>query len=189
MHIEAIVIRKRPVREYDQLVVLYSRELGKISALAKGSLRAASRQALSLDEGSHILCELVDGRTHPIMTGTQAVTSLGRAQQNPRAWAAVHVFLQTIDVAVFDAQPDAELWERLVGILSRLDSVDASGILTAYRDGQEKLLQVLGYGISRERHASTRWGRTALDEQFEVLAQRRLSSIDLLYDVAAMSSS
>lgn len=189
MHIEAIVIRKQPIREYDQLVVLYSRELGKVSALAKGSLRPQSRQALSLDEGSRVHCELVEGRMSPIMTGTQAISSLSGAQRDARAWAAAQVFLQAVDTVVFDAQPDQELWDCLVGILDRLNSSSSSEVLTAYREGQEKLLYALGYGQQQRHMASARWARTALDEQFEVIAQRRLSSIDFLYDVAAMAPS
>ncbi len=189
MHIEAIVIRKQPIREYDQFVVLYSRELGKVSALAKGSLRPQSRQALSLDEGSRVQCELVEGRISPIMTGTQAITSLSGAKRDSRTWAAAQVFLQAVDTVVFDAQPDQELWDCLVSILDKLNSVAPSEVLTVYREGQEKLLRALGYGQHQHHLASARWTRTTLDEQFEVIAQRRLSSIDFLYDVAAMSPS
>ncbi len=189
MHIEAIVIRKRPVREHDQMVVLYCRELGKITAIAKGSLRSHSRQALALDEASHIQCELVDGRSGPIMTGTQAMGSLSSAKRHPRAWAGVQVFLQLVDVAVFENQPDQTLWECLLDILATLDSASEKDVLVAYRSGQEKLLRALGYGQPLSHNAMLRWVRTELDEQFEILAQRRLSAIDLLYDVAAMSSS
>ncbi len=189
VHIEAIVIRKRPIREYDQWVVLYSRELGKISALAKGSLRFHSRQALSLDEGSTMQCELIEGRSSPIMTGTQALRSLSNAKRDPRVWAAVQVFLQAVDTVVFDAQPDSTLWECLVGILSELEAATPESVLVVYRRGQGQLLEALGYGHQGEQERSLRWVRTALDEQFEVIAQRRLSSIDLLYDVAGMTSS
>lgn|GEM_PF-5019905 len=189
MHIEAIVIRKRPIREHDQMVVLYSRELGKITAIAKGSLRQHSRQALAIDEASHIQCELVDGRGGPIMTSAQSVRSLSSAKQHLKMWAAVQVFLQTIDAVVFDTQPDETLWSCLIEILDGLDDTNSQHILEVYRVGQQKLLRALGYGIGDTHQLSSLWARTALDEQFEVLAQRRLSSIDLLYDVAAMSSS
>ena len=189
MHIEAIVIRKRPIREHDQMVVLYSRELGKITAIAKGSLRPQSRQALAIDEASHIACELVDGRSGAIMTSAQSMHALSSAKQHPTSWAAVQVFLQAIDLLVFEAQPDEPLWRSLIEILDELDAASSQGVLAVYRSGQQKLLHALGYGQHSILQQSVQWVRTSLDEQFETLAQRRLSSIDLFYDVAAMSSS
>lgn len=185
MHIEAIVIRKRPVREHDQLVVLYSRELGKLQAVAKGSLRAHSRQALAPDEGCLIRCELVDGRSGPIMTGAQSLRSLSRAKRSALAWTAVQFFLQATDAVVFESQPDDALWRCLVETLSALDAADDGHALDVFRAGQQRLLGALGYGMTPVG-AGVRAVRTALDEQFEVIAQRRLTSIDLLYDVAAM---
>jgi DNA repair protein RecO len=186
VHIEAIILKKRAVREFDQLVILYSRELGKVGVLAKGSLKSHSRQAPALDEGSLIHCELVDGRSGPIMTGAQTVRAFSSMKRSPVAWAVGQFFLQAADALVFDAQSDEGLWECLSDIFTRLD--DDTDTLRCYREGQQALLNALGYG-GPPTVLGTRWVRTALDEQFEVIAQRRLSAIDLLYDVAAMSRS
>lgn len=188
MHIEAIVIRKRPVREHDQFVILYSRELGKVGALAKGSLRGHSKQAHAIDEGSMVRCELVEGKSAPIMTGAQSVRSLSGAKRSAITWAATQFFLQAVDTVVFDAQPDEVLWVCLNRVLSDLDVAASDDLLDVYRGGQRALLSALGYGVPPE-HPGNRWTRCGLDEQFEAVAQRRLSSIDLLYDVAAMSRS
>lgn len=188
VHIEAIVIRKRPVREHDQFVVLYSRELGKLGALAKGSLRGHSKQAHALDEASTVRCELVEGKGGPIMTGAQSVRSLSGAKRSPLVWASVQFFLQSIDAVVFDSQPDESLWSSLDATLLELDRADEHDVLEVFRTGQRRLLAALGYGNPpRDDHA--RWTRSALDEQFETIAQKRLSSLDLLYDVAAMGRS
>jgi DNA repair protein RecO (recombination protein O) len=187
MHIEAIVIRKQPTREHDQLVTLYSRELGKLTALARGSLRFRSKQSYALDEANRVHCELVSGRSFPIMTGTQTARCLSRAKRDPLAWAAVQFFLQVVDCAVFDHQPDERLWTSLTGILERFD-VGIDGIPESFRLGQRELLAALGYGQSAD-DSGGRWIRCGLDERFEALAQRRLSSLDLLYDVAQTSLS
>ncbi len=189
MHIEAIVIRKQAIREHDQLVVLYSRELGKITAIAKGSLQRHSKQALALDDASHIQCELVDGKSGYIMTGTQALSSLGLAKQSPRTWSVAQVFLQAVDLMVFEAQADEELWGTLQEILQSLDRSSPETVLALYRRGQERFLQALGYGVAGSGEMLSRWARSALDEKFETIAQRRLSAIDVLYDVVATSAS
>lgn len=186
MNIEAVVIRKMPVREHDQLIVLYSKEAGKITASARGSLRASSTQALALDEGNVIHCALVHGKAGPIMTGAQAMRSQSNAKNSPVRWAAVQFFLQAIDTLVFDEQSDRPLWECLIGTLSQLNACADGDALATFRRCQGHLLEVLGYGMQNEvLLASTQINRGTMDEQFEAIAQRRLMALDLFYEVAA----
>ena len=185
VHIEAFVIRKRPVREHDQLVVLYSRELGKLTAVAKGSLRNRSAQALALDEGNRIRCELVTGRIGPILTGTQAIHAAGGAKHSPLSWAVCQFFLQALDVLVYDGQPDGQVWSCLEDVWRAVDDCRDTDILAVFRRGQRDLLAALGYGLRYADADASAPDRSGLDAEFEMIAQRRLSAIDLVYDVAA----
>lgn len=183
MIIEAIVIKKVPVREHDQLVVLYSRELGKCSAIAKSSLRPHSRQALALDEGNRIHCELVSGRSGYIVAGAQAAHACSDMKCSLVRWAAAQFFLQAIDVLAYDEQPDPHVWAALTEALAVLDTIADEDTLAVFRRAQGSLLSSLGYG-SPTISATMVANRTSVDEQFEEIAQRRLTSLDLLYAVA-----
>lgn len=176
MFIEAFVIKKIPIREHDQLVVLYSREIGKCSVIAKGSLRAHSKQALALDDGNYIQCELVHGRACSIMTGAQAIRSYCGMKSSGVRLAAGQYALQIIDVLVYDHQPDERLWDCLMSASEMLDRAKDTDALTVFRDIQATFLNVLGYG-SCPLHE--------LDERFEQIAQRRLTALDLFYGMAA----
>jgi DNA repair protein RecO len=190
MNIEAIVIRKLPIREHDQLVVLFSKEAGKMTVAARGSLRMHSKQALALDEGNVIRCELVDGKAGPIMTGAQAVRAYSSAKGSAVRWAAVQFFLQAVDVLVFDEQADLRLWSCLTAILARLDETGDEGAVQAFRLCQAQLLEVLGYGAQTVSVSTVaRVSRGELDGQFEAIAQRRLTALDLFYEVAARAVS
>lgn len=190
MNIEAVVIKKIPIREHDQLVVLYSAQLGKCAAIAKGSLRGHSTQALALDEGNLIRGELVSGKTGFIMTGAQTMRGRAHAKSSPVRWAGAQCVLQIVDMLVYDHQPDAHLWACLTDALHRFDSIADDAVLATFRSVQGALLNVLGYGTQDEALlTSTRGNRTAMDEQFEHIAQRRLTAIDVFYDVAARRSS
>lgn len=185
MNIEAMVIRKMPIREHDQLVVLYSRDRGKITVAARGSLRARSTQALALDEGNLIHCELINGNAGPIMTGALAARSYSNAKSSMVRWAAMQFFLQAMDTLVYDDQPDIPLWSCLTHILSRLDDVAHDEVLTTFRRCQGSLLEVLGYGVQSEAEiTSPLLHRGLMDEQFEAIAQRRLTALDVFYVVA-----
>ena len=180
---EAVVIRTLPLREYDRLVVLYSRELGRTAAIAKGALRTTSRQGIALDDGNIIRCHLVPGRTGlALMTGAQAQRSWANCKQSPAAWAVASFFLEVIDAVVYDGQPDEALWDALVSILGSLDA-GTEEPLAILRRGQVRLLEVLGYGTHPMPIVAA--VRSSLDDQFERIAQRQLDSIGLMYQVAS----
>jgi DNA repair protein RecO (recombination protein O) len=174
MHAQAIVLRRLPLREHDQLVVLYTHQQGKLAAVAKSSLKRTSRQAPSLDEGTLLECELVNGRASTlIIAGAQGVRGWSAAKESPLAWAVAQHFLETVDALVYDAQPDERLWNVLMGVFLRLDE----GIhpLVVLREGQTDFLDVLGYG--RPPHG-------ALDDRLRSLSPRPLLSLSLIAHLA-----
>ncbi|HXK37352.1 MAG TPA: DNA repair protein RecO [Candidatus Paceibacterota bacterium] len=180
---EAVVIRTLPLREYDRLAVLYSRDLGRTAAIARGALRPTSRQGIALDDGNLIRCHLVPGRTGiALMTGAQAQRSWANCKRVPLAWAIASFFLEVVDAVVYDGQPDEALWDTLTSILADLDAGSDEPLATLRR-GQVQLLEVLGYG-ARPFPAAVA-ARSPLDDQFEWIAQRQLDSIGLMYQVAA----
>lgn len=185
MLVEAIVVRKTFAREHDRLVTLYCREMGKTHAVAKSVLKAHSVQALQLDEGNLVRCELVAGRGGtPIVTGAQSVRCLSRAKSSPVRWAACQFFLQVIDTLVYDHQQDEALWQCLLAALSDLDAASDDAVLTVFRARQDDLLQALGYGRAvPHTTVSARPGRTETDDTYERIAQRRLATLDLFYEL------
>ncbi len=183
MLIEAVVIKVVPTREHDRLVTLYSKQLGKLSAVAKGAARSKSIQALQLDPGNVICCELVASKNSwPIITGAQSLKCFSRMKSQSQAWAAAQFFLQIVDLIVFDQEPDQNLWGGLLQALADLDQTQA--ILTAFRQQQSNILEILGYGRMNFNHSESRPMRTELDDFFERLADRRLKSLDLFYELA-----
>lgn len=186
MIIEAVVVKKLPLREHDQLVVLYSKEAGKLSAVAKSSLRAHSKQGLALDEGNLIQCELVSGKAGYVMAGAQAIQAFHQWKSSPIRWAAMQFFLQVIDVIVYDGQSDPRLWVWLTETLARLENANDDDAVAAFRSCQTSLLATLGYGRpDADEMLLVCASRTAIDERFECIAQRHLAALDLFYDIAA----
>lgn len=178
---QAIIVRCSALREHDQLVVLYGRETGRLAAIAKGSLRMESRQAPTLDEGNLISCELVAGRGDlAIMTGAQAQRCWANAKGTPAAWAVAQFFLQATDALVYDGQYDGRFWAVLASILEQLDA--GTDPLRVLRHGQAAMLEALGYGRRAIPAAYAR--HDAMDDEFDRIAQRHLSALDLVYHLA-----
>ena len=167
---EAIIIKKVPRREHDQLVVLYSREHGKLAVVAKGSLKGSSRQRPALDEGNIIRGELVPSRAGmSILTAAQAQNCWRSLKASPTAWAAAQFFLEAVDVLVYDSQPDGALWNTLTGALAALDTT--TDVPAEFRRQQGILLDTLGYGRAQ----------VPLGEEFERIAGRAFRSLNLFY--------
>lgn len=185
MLIEAIVIKTMPTREQDKLVTLYSRESGKIITVAKGALRPHSIQALQLDPGNLIHCELVPSRTGvSIITGAQAVDCFSRMKSVPRLWATAQFFLQATDLIIFEQEPDPKLWSCLSRMLKSLDGAEADDTLRILRQYQISLLEALGYGGIGAESVHCQPIRTGVDDFFEYLANHRLRTLDLVYELA-----
>ncbi len=181
---EALVIKKTPAREHDLLVTLYTRGSGKLSAIAKGAMKPKSVQALQLDPGNLIHCELVPGRGGmPIITGAQAFRCYSGAKSAPSALAAVQFFLHVVDAAVFDQEQDESLWDCLNGIMADLEKTPRTDLLVSFRRHQLALLSTLGYG-EQAADGIAGPGRTPMDDKFEQLAGRKLHSLDLFYELA-----
>ena len=183
MKITAIVIKRVPTNEYDQIVHLYTKEHGKMQAIAKSSLKANSKQAMHLGEGNLIECELISGNGYPIITGAQALSCFLSIRSSLPKTAVMFFFLEVLDKVVFDHEHDRELWEFLFNSLNKL-SEDDSPTLNFFRSSQEELLNVLGYaGVEKEKKN----GRSSLDFFLERLAQKHIYSLDFLFRVCPKS--
>jgi DNA repair protein RecO (recombination protein O) len=125
---EAVVLRSLRFAEADRILHLYTKERGRIGAIAKGIRKTRSRVGARLEPLSHVEVMLHEGsgelqtvtgvdlvsahrpvREHPYrlnvgLIGAEAMLKLyAEPEANPRAFAAVARFLDVLDVT---AVPD-----------------------------------------------------------------------------------
>src|SRR3989344_9437463 len=141
---KAIIIKKQNTNEYDQLITCYTKELGKITAIAKSILKPGSVQAMHLDVLNLVEFDLVDGRAMPIITGAQGENFYARMKNFLPALAAGYFLAEVLDKMFFEEEKDVELWNFAADFLNRLEAEPerATAIL---RSGQAPLLKLLGY--------------------------------------------
>ncbi len=72
---EAIIVKKTKLGEADRILTLYTPDLGKIQAVAKGIRRPRSKLAGHLELLTHSLVSLARGRNLDTVTGSQTITS------------------------------------------------------------------------------------------------------------------
>ena len=160
MRIQAIILKKIPVREYDELVVCYTKHAGKQTYRAKSVRRHTSKQASHLDLLNWADFDLVHsknspdesaGNGHPIITSAESLATFSNLKSSLPALAAAYFILECFDRLVFDGETDKKLWDFLTSKLGELDrfagnnNADWPKITLA---SKEEFLDVLGYDSS-----------------------------------------
>jgi DNA repair protein RecO (recombination protein O) len=130
---EAIVLRSLRYSEADRILHLYTRERGRIGAIAKGIRKTTSRFGGRLEPLSHVELVLHEGsgelqtvtgvdliashhatREHPYrlgagLIGAEAMLKLyGEPEANPKAFEALARFLDLLDEAPAGARPELD---------------------------------------------------------------------------------
>src|SRR5574341_2483018 len=73
VRVEAVVLRHSDYGEADRLLTLYTRQLGKTRALAKGARKIASRKAGHIEPFTYVKLQLAKGRDMLILTQADTV--------------------------------------------------------------------------------------------------------------------
>ena len=134
---EAVVIKSSDFGEADRLLTLYTRNKGKLSAIAKGVKKPESRKAGSVDLLSHVSLYLAEGRSLDIILEASLLNTFSNLRQNLHLIASCYAILELVDQITPDRQENIELFRLLTQVLTKLDEVvkdeDAGKILTAFK--------------------------------------------------------
>lgn len=173
MRTRAIIIKKQPTNEYDELVTCYTQEFGKLTAVAKSILKGSSLQAMHLDNLNLVDFELINGKSLPIIAAAQTENSFRNIKSSLSTLAVAQFFTEVVDKMVFDLQEDEKLWEFMSDVLDKLNSrVRPENALTFLRQQQFYMLGVLGHAPEED-----------LDRTFEYAIGQKLKSLDFIYSV------
>lgn len=151
----AIVLRKLDFSETSRIVWLFTREAGRLSALARGAHRPASRFQGALDLFYEIEAALAikPERELQLLTGatvTAAHPGLGR---EPVRLAAASVLLELAGLALPEGRRDPPLYDLLAGGLALAEKFPIERIHVAVRAWQLRFLDLLGQGFALDRCA------------------------------------
>ena len=160
MQTRAIVIKRQPTREFDQLVTCYSQDFGKLTAVAKSSLKIDSIQGRHLDTFNVVTFDLITGRSGPIITGAQCEQSYSQLKASLAKTGAGAFFLEVINRVAYEQQRDEKLWNFLLETLNELEHLDHHALESWFRSRQREFLTVLGYTAEQPDERS-------LDSHFE----------------------
>lgn len=141
--VEAIVLRHNDWGEADRILVLYTLEMGKIRAVAKGVRKLRSRKAGHLEPFTRVALLLARGRDMPIVTQAETLDAyLGLRDDFLKTTYAAHV-VELLDRFTFEEGENPAVYRLLVNTLERLQSAYPLEVTVHYY--RLRLLDLLGF--------------------------------------------
>lgn len=141
---EAVVIKHQEWGEADRIVTLFTRQQGKINALAKGVRKIRSRRAGHLEPFTHVSLQLAKGKDMPIITQTETIESFPRLRDDLKRIGYASYAAELLDrFASFEEQND-RLFNEFLETLERLNRDDYDARLVV-RYFEMRLLDLAGF--------------------------------------------
>lgn len=140
---EAIVIRKTKLGEADRILTLYTPQLGKIRAVAKGVRRPRSKLAGHLELLTHSLVSLARGRNLDTIIGSQTINGFLPLKNDLNLTSYALYAAELVDQFTADSIENEPVFHLLLATVDRLcQSVNSE---LALRFFELQLLTRVGY--------------------------------------------
>jgi DNA repair protein RecO (recombination protein O) len=118
-----IVLRSWKLGEADRIVSIFTRENGKIRAVAKGVRKSGSRFGARLEPACHVSLQLFKGKGDlDTITQVELVTRMAEMRDDFETLMRASAMLEAVDHATPDRDPNVELFDMLVRALATLAS-------------------------------------------------------------------
>ena len=152
MLLTATVIRVRPHREYDKLYTLYTKERGKMRAIAAGIKKPAAKLRGHLEPLSLSRIRLVPGKNRERIIGASLLDFWPGIRESGEKLALAHYMAHRIDRECMEGQKDEALWDMARKSFSALNRhADFGSASSAFVGNFENdLREALGYGRAED---------------------------------------
>lgn len=138
-----IVLRRRDMGEADRLLTVFTRDRGKISLLAKGVRRSASRKAGHLEPFTYTDLLVAKGANLDLVTQAETITAHRHVREDLWLSSLAYTVVELADAFTQDEDPNALLFELLLETLGRLDTGQPSSLAVRYYELH--MLDLAGY--------------------------------------------
>ena len=142
---EAIVLRQQTLGESDRIVTLFTREYGKVRAVARGIRRPTSRLAGRIEPFTHARLLLARGRTFDIIAQAEIVRPFPGVRVDLLRGAYAAYVMELIDRGVPERDRQEEIFVLIVDALDALEWAREDDAEIASLKFAVRLAGLLGY--------------------------------------------
>lgn len=176
---EGIIIKRQRVGETDNLITVFSNNLGKLILKAKGVRKVTSRKSPYLEPYNHVRLFVVKGKTLDIITEVAAIESFSFIRSKLDRLAYGFKIIEVIDRLLPERQPHETIFSLLVSSLRELDKVNSDQLGQIIDEFANQLLWNLGY-LPRTRKLNG----NLLDLYLQQIMEKKIYSNNLLTKVS-----
>lgn len=141
--VEAVVLRHSDWGEADRLVGLYTREMGKVRAIAKGARKLRSRKAGHLEPFTRLSLLLARGRDMLLITQAETIDAHLPIQDDLMLIGYASYIIELLDRFTYEEGENRALYRLLSESLDRLSSDPEPALVVRYYE--IRLLDLLGF--------------------------------------------
>lgn len=141
--VEAIVLRHSDWGEADRLIGIFTLELGKLRAIAKGVRKPQSRKAGHLEPFTQARLLLAHGRDIPIITQAEAVEVFTTLREDMLLTTYASYVVELLDRFTYEEGENRRLYDLLKDTLYRLSRGARSELILRYYE--MRLLDLVGF--------------------------------------------
>jgi DNA repair protein RecO (recombination protein O) len=140
---EVVVLRHSDWGEADRLLVVYSREAGKLRAVAKGARKLRSRKAGHLEPFTRVKLMLARGREFWIVTQAETVDAYQPLREDLLRTGYAAYVIELIDRFTYEEGENRPLYQLLTDTLERISMLPDPFVAVRYYE--IRLLDLLGF--------------------------------------------
>jgi DNA repair protein RecO (recombination protein O) len=143
LRVEGVVLKHLNWGETDRLVTLFTRELGKVRAVAKGVRKPKSRKAGHLEPFTRATIQLARGRDLYILTQADAIEIHLALKNDLVSLGYASYVIELLSNFTYEEESNRDLYRLLVKTLARLNRGDDPTLAIHYFE--IRLLDLVGY--------------------------------------------
>lgn len=132
IRVEGVIIRHSNFGEADRLLTIFTRELGKVRAIAKGVRKARSRKAGHVEPFTRTNLQLARGRDLYILTQAEAVDVFTALREDLVLLGYAAYVIELTDRSTSDDEENRTIYNLLTRTLTRLNRGDEPNLATRY---------------------------------------------------------
>jgi len=131
---KGIVLKSRPFEEAGKLVTFFTRDFGKITAIAKGAKRPTSKFGGRLEPFTLLDLSIASGRNLDILSQCETINNFRAIRENSKLLKMGMYFLKVINKATEERQKNPGLFKLLAVSLMKLSEGEPLDKLERYFD-------------------------------------------------------
>lgn len=150
----ALTLSRRDFREYDSLINLYTKEVGKLEAVARGVKKIISKNASALEPFALIEIEIASGRGLTYVTKAQVVEPFTHIRSDLDKILICSYCLNLVNEITQPGERDERVFDLMLKFLVHVDSAAEVNMSVVY-DFLFRFLGLLGFAPPRSQAADS----------------------------------